>query len=127
MFDIVEVDSSFYRTPSKTLVSQWRDKTPENFLFTVKMAGRITHELKLRSVESELHSFESMILGLGKKLASCYVQLPPTVKFERYREMFEQFLRLLNPKITYSVEFRDSSWMRNEVYDLLRKHNVCLV
>jgi hypothetical protein len=31
-FNIVEIDSTFYRTPSRSTVTGWPDKTPEGFL-----------------------------------------------------------------------------------------------
>jgi uncharacterized protein YecE (DUF72 family) len=43
-FDTVEVDSTFYRTPSKSTVQAWAQKTPEGFLFAAKIPQIITHE-----------------------------------------------------------------------------------
>ena len=43
-FPIVEVDSSFYRSPSKKMVQAWRDKTPDGFAFSLKVPQTITHE-----------------------------------------------------------------------------------
>ena len=36
VFDYVEIDSSFYRTPNVLTVKNWFNKTPENFKFTAK-------------------------------------------------------------------------------------------
>src|SRR5579872_1954380 len=57
-FDLVEIDSTFYRTPSPSTMKQWREKTPLNFLFTAKLPGKITHEKRLVEVESELQRFQ---------------------------------------------------------------------
>ena len=35
-FDTVEVDSTFYGTPSPHTVSEWAQRTPENFIFSLK-------------------------------------------------------------------------------------------
>jgi uncharacterized protein YecE (DUF72 family) len=43
-FDTVEVDSSFYRTPSRQMVESWVRKTPPGFLFALKVPQVITHE-----------------------------------------------------------------------------------
>ena len=40
-FPIVEVDSTFYRVPTPSMVRGWRDRTPEDFQFAPKVAGRI--------------------------------------------------------------------------------------
>jgi uncharacterized protein YecE (DUF72 family) len=43
-YPIVEVDSTFYRSPSRKMVKSWRDKTPEGFGFSLKVPQTITHE-----------------------------------------------------------------------------------
>ncbi len=43
VFDLVEVDSSFYRIPPRSMVAGWKQTTPEEFAFTVKFPSRITH------------------------------------------------------------------------------------
>ena len=66
-FDIVEVDSSFYRSPSPAAVKLWRERTPSKFRFTVKMPKRISHEAKFQNIDKELEYFENTILDLGEK------------------------------------------------------------
>src|SRR6266550_7738658 len=36
-FNSVEVDSTFYRTPSKATVQGWANKTPQGFIFASKV------------------------------------------------------------------------------------------
>ena len=43
-FGTVEVDSTFYATPSLSTVNGWRDKTPERFIIAAKVPQVITHE-----------------------------------------------------------------------------------
>lgn len=127
VFDLVEIDSSFYRTPSAQTVRQWREKTPNNFLFTSKLPGKITHELKLTGVEEELDRFEKTIGELEEKLACVIGQLPPTSKYEKDFEKLEKFLELTNPRIRFAIEFRNKSWLRDETFELLSKKKVCFV
>src|SRR5579871_2235112 len=58
IFDLVEIDSTFYRTPSPSTVKQWREKTPPGFRFTSKLPGKITHELRLSGIDQQLERFE---------------------------------------------------------------------
>src|SRR5262249_59284047 len=46
-FPVVEVDSTFYATPSLKTVQGWRDKTPDGFGFSLKVPQAITHEKRL--------------------------------------------------------------------------------
>jgi uncharacterized protein YecE (DUF72 family) len=43
-FDAVEVDSTFYRTPAISTVNGCASKTPEGYVFTLKVPQIITHE-----------------------------------------------------------------------------------
>jgi uncharacterized protein YecE (DUF72 family) len=128
VFDIVEVDSTFYRSPSPILVKQWREKTPDNFIFSVKMPRKITHELKLQGAKEELKYFESSLSGLESKLGSVIMQLPPFLKFEeRNLSKLREFLDTTDSNIRYAVEFRNTSWFREETYGLLNSKNVSFV
>ena len=74
-FPIVEVDSTFYRVPSKGMVQGWRDKTPKGFQFALKVPQVITHQKQLRGCEAEVDEFVASILPLGDKLHSALLQL----------------------------------------------------
>jgi len=72
-FDTVEVDATFYRTPSAATVNGWARKTPDGFIFSVKVPQAITHEKMLVGAEAEFKQFvESMdLLGPSSAPWSC--------------------------------------------------------
>ena len=47
-FRTVEIDSTFYATPSETTVLNWYERTPADFVFAVKGPRFITHMKRLR-------------------------------------------------------------------------------
>jgi uncharacterized protein YecE (DUF72 family) len=47
VFKIVEIDSTFYRNPSKGTVMGWLNYSPSDFVFTAKMPKLITHDKRL--------------------------------------------------------------------------------
>jgi uncharacterized protein YecE (DUF72 family) len=53
VFDYVEIDSSFYRTPNFFMVKNWYKKTPDNFRFTAKFPKSITHNKRLIGVQKK--------------------------------------------------------------------------
>jgi hypothetical protein len=53
-FPTVEVDSTFYGCPSPTTVSNWSARTPEDFIFCVKIPQVITHDKALVNCDAEL-------------------------------------------------------------------------
>src|SRR5260370_15462987 len=56
-FDTVEVDSTFYGTPSVSTVKGWEAKTPPGFLFAAKVPQAITHENVLVDCDAEFQQF----------------------------------------------------------------------
>jgi uncharacterized protein YecE (DUF72 family) len=127
VFRTVEIDSTFYRYPSKGTVMGWTRYSPEEFVYTAKLPGLITHEKKLdlsKGVEEDLKVFVELMepLYLNGKLGCILIQLPP--KFGFNPEKLERFLEILPTQVNFAVEFRDKSWIRNETWALLEKCQV---
>jgi uncharacterized protein YecE (DUF72 family) len=130
VFKTAEIDSTFYRYPSKGTVMGWLRYSPSDFVFTAKLPKLITHDKKLglkESVKSDLDSFLELIrpLHLGGKLACLLIQLPP--KYDYNPENLEDFFKLLDPVFKYAVEFRNLSWIREETWALLKEYGVAYV
>ncbi len=56
-FNSVEVDSTFYRAPSKATVQGWEKKIPKGFVFAAKVPQSITHEKVLVDCDEEFKQF----------------------------------------------------------------------
>jgi len=131
-FDTVEVDSTFYRAPSAATVNGWARKTPDSFLFSVKVPQAITHEKMLVGAEAEFRQFVETMDSLGHKLGPMVLQFPyfNRTKFKSAGE----FLKLLVPFMKqfpqdhkFAVEIRNKSWLDARFADSLRSHQVALV
>jgi uncharacterized protein YecE (DUF72 family) len=123
-FGTVELNNSFYRLPSEKAFTTWRESTPENFIFTVKVSRFITHIKRLRNLGSVVEDFLSRTGLLGGKLGPLLYQLPPNMK--RNDELLQNFVSSLPPKYQHVIEFRHESWIDEAVFDILRAHNVGL-
>jgi uncharacterized protein YecE (DUF72 family) len=100
VFKTVEVDSTFYRYPSKGMVMGWLRYSPSDFVFSAKLPKVITHDKKLGlkgDVKADLDSYLELMrpLQLGGKLACLLIQLPPKYAFNP--ENLESFFELLDP------------------------------
>ncbi len=126
IFNAVEIDSSYYRTPSPVQVNNWKHVTPPGFVFSAKFPKKITHELKLRDCQQQLEWYYKSMSQLGDKLGPLLVQLPPSFNIKKDREALETFLGLIDPKYSHAIEFRNKSWFKSEIYQLLEKNNVGL-
>jgi uncharacterized protein YecE (DUF72 family) len=123
-FDTVELNSSFYRLPSEKAFNTWRESTPDDFVFAVKVSRFITHIKRLRNLDASVDNFLSRAAFLKEKLGPLLYQLPPSMK--RKDELLQSFLSTLPSKNQHVVEFRHESWIDEAVFDILRRHNVGL-
>jgi Protein of unknown function DUF72 len=79
-FQIVEIDSTFYGTPSASTVTSWNEKTPRDFIFAVKVPRLITREKVLVACEAVFDEFIERMSLLGDKLGPL-LQFP---KFDKW-------------------------------------------
>jgi uncharacterized protein YecE (DUF72 family) len=127
VFKTVEINSTFYRYPSKGMAMGWLKYSPTDFIFVAKLPKLITHEKKLslvEGVEDDLKRFCELMepLHLNGKLGCILIQLPPRFGFNL--DLMEDFFKILPTNIKFAVEFRDSSWMRDKTWRLLKKYKV---
>ena len=127
VFKTVEIDSTFYRFPSKGMVMGWLRYSPSDFVFAAKLPKLITHDKKLglkEDVEADLKAYLDLMrpLQLAGKLGCFLIQLP--TKYDYNPENLESFFKLLDPLFKYSVEFRNLTWMRDETWNLLKQYSV---
>jgi len=121
-FDTVEINFSFYRLPERQTFEKWRRESPAGFTFAVKASRYLTHQKKLKEPEESLSRIISHARGLSEKLGPILYQLPPRWKVNTDR--LREFLLLLPRDIRHVMEFRDPSWLIDEVFELLREHSV---
>ena len=77
-----EINSSFHRPHAVATYAKWRESTPEDFRFAVKMPRTITHELKLQDARDSVVTFLAQTDGLAEKRGPILVQLPPSLSFD---------------------------------------------
>ena len=125
-FSTVEINYTFYRMPTPKLVAGWCAQVPENFRFTLKAPRRITHDKRLRpaDVADSLRAFVTAAAELGPRMGALLFQLPPN--FKKDLGVLTEFLALLPPKANAAFEFRNDSWLSEDVYECLRARQVAL-
>jgi uncharacterized protein YecE (DUF72 family) len=127
VFNAVEINSSFYRPHRTVTYERWAASVPEDFRFAVKVPKTITHELRLRDAGALLDRFLSEVSGLGPKLGSLLVQLPPSLAF--MPGIADRFLSDLRSRVAGSIvcEPRHASWFTQEIETLLEELRVSRV
>jgi uncharacterized protein YecE (DUF72 family) len=124
-FPTVEINSSFYRTPSLKTVEAWRDATPGDFIFAWKASKFISHWNRLSEESADsITLMASRLKGLGAKAGPVLFQLPPHFPVDCNR--LAAFLAMLPKAYRYAIEFRDHSWYNDTVFTLLHRHQAAL-
>jgi uncharacterized protein YecE (DUF72 family) len=126
IFNIVEIDNSFYRFPTAETTREWAEQTPDDFAFTAKIHRRISQEKRLSDFAKDLEYMYSVFAPLKEKLKVFVLQLPPSFSFEGGAEKLARFTAAFDPNYRLAVELRHDSWFRKETYDLLRASKVAL-
>jgi uncharacterized protein YecE (DUF72 family) len=125
-FPTVEINSTFYRLASRDAVARWIKQTPEEFVFAPKISRYITHMKRLTDMDRAVARFYERIepLAESSKMGPVLWQLPENFHRDDARLRFA--LENL-PSGRHAFEFRHPSWFNDDVYALLRDHEVALV
>jgi uncharacterized protein YecE (DUF72 family) len=121
----VEINYTFRQLPRVTTLENWVGATPDGFVFACKAHMRITHLLRLKESEfTELFFRAIDPLRTARRLGPVLFQLPPNFKADT--ALLAAFLEKLSGDLRYAFEFRNASWLVDDVYRLLEKHGVAL-
>lgn len=124
-FSSVEINNTFYRMPSADVVAGWAEQVPAGFTFVLKAPQKITHFKRLKECEAEVDYFFGVARTLGTHLGPMLIQLPPN--FKRDDDRLTGFLAMIPDDLRVAFEFRNVSWLSDDVYAILRAHDAALV
>jgi len=153
-FRTIEINGTFYSLQRPSSYQAWAERTPDDFVFSVKGSRYITHLRRLRDIETPLANFfASGILKLGAKLGPILWQFPPNFRYSH--DLIEAFFVSLprntweaaelagkhdermngrsfveagcKRRIRHAMEIRHSSFVTAEFVRLLRRYKVALV
>jgi uncharacterized protein YecE (DUF72 family) len=120
----VEINNTFYRMPSRSVLEGWAQDVPLSFRFVIKSTRRITHFKRLRGVEDELGFLQQNLELLGPTLGPVLFQLPP--KMPKDLPRLQEFLMQIPQAWRSVVQFGDTRWLEDDVFAALRSENVAL-
>ncbi|MDB5691533.1 MAG: hypothetical protein JWO81_596 [Alphaproteobacteria bacterium] len=116
-FDTVEINNSFYRLPKAETFDAWRAQAPPGFRYAVKANRFLTQAKKLKDCAEPLGRFLTPTRHLGETLGPILYQLPP--RFRVNKERLAEFIALLPRDLVHVFEFREKSWLSEEILALL--------
>ena len=131
-FDTVEVDSSFYRSPSPQMCARWKSVTPDEFRFSLKIPQSITHEKVLEDCQAEWRQFIGATERLGEKLRFLVLQFAYFNKqsacpsLPQFLKRLDTFTRENPSPVPLVVEVRNRPWIGGELLEFLKTKNLIL-
>jgi uncharacterized protein YecE (DUF72 family) len=128
-FRTVEIDSTFYSIPTRSMVTGWRDRSPKGFVFAAKVPRVITHQKVLIDCQQQLSGFLKNMEPLGEKLGPLLLQFPYFNKNafasrEHFDRILRPFLSALPKEFRFSVEIRNKNWISWDFLEMLREQSV---
>jgi uncharacterized protein YecE (DUF72 family) len=108
----VEVNASFYASPSPAMVAKWTEQTPAGFEFCPKLPRSISHEGALRPKIAAALQFIELIQGLGERLGPIFMQLPPGYGPSAFSDLAAFLGGLRDSGVEFAVEVRHPQWFQ---------------
>ena len=116
-FSTVELNVTYYRVPGQAIVEGWAEKTPDDFLFSVKAHGSLTHQRD----DPDFAGFVSALAPLveAEKLGCVLAQFPNSFRLLPQNRDYLKRLRDGLADLPVVVEFRNAAWVAGPILDLL--------
>ena len=125
-FSTVEIDSTFYGVPRRSVIESWARRTPDGFRFSAKFPRLITHDKKLDRAAGDAQAFVASMQSLGDKLGVLTLQFAYDFTPDQHNRL-DDFLGSLPRGPRYAVEVRNRGWLKPDTGEMLSQHNVALV
>lgn len=127
-FNSIELNATFYNTPSVHQVTTWRNKTPNDFKFFPKVTGTISHSKRLSGVSSLVDAFCTNISAFESKLGMVFLQMHDNFKYKNF-DVLVKFLKEFPPEIPLALELRNTEWFNEtkistELYNCLQENRI---
>jgi uncharacterized protein YecE (DUF72 family) len=123
-FDTVEVNSTYYRIPSRHVFYHMGQKTSDGFHFIVKVHAGVTH--KRQGPADSIHALLEAVQPLEEagKLQGFLAQFPYSYKNNPANRDYLKSVREMLGDHRFFVEFRHRSWLTEKVLNGLREFDM---
>ena len=127
-FNSIELNATYYRSPSKENVETWANKTPKDFKFFPKIPQSISHYGRLQNVTDKLNQYLDAVALFEEKLGMIFLQMHENFAPKDF-EKLENFIQNFPKGYPLAVELRHEDWFSNEenfnqLVSLLEKYNI---
>jgi len=126
-FDCVEIDSTYYAIPKRSVFESMDRRTPPNFRFCVKVPGGVSHvPPDAQPSDEDVNAFADCLepLGSAGKLGAVLAQFPHAFRPDAAAARRLTAMRHWWPQLPLVAEFRHRDWQHAEGIQLLRELDI---
>jgi len=119
-FRFTEINFTYYQMPNPYVMNHLVNKTPEGFQFSVKVHQSMTHSRN--TGEAEFQKFKESLKPLleSNKLVCLLMQFPYSFHYTKENVGYLCEMRERLNGFRVAVEFRNSKWISQATFDLLK-------
>lgn len=127
-FNSIELNATFYNSPSIDQVETWKKKTPPNFKFFPKIPQSISHFSRLLNTGDKVKLFTDSLVHFDEKLGMAFLQMHDNYSPKDMARL-KLFLHDWPRAVPLALEVRNKDWfskpeVTKELYALLEETNV---
>ncbi|AGA78346.1 DUF72 domain-containing protein [Echinicola vietnamensis] len=112
-FNSIELNATFYSSPSIDQVKTWAHKTPKDFRFFPKIPNTVSHFKRLINVEEPVMAFADAVANFEDRLGMAFLQMHNNFKPKDF-DRVEKFIEAFPPEIPLALELRNEDWFADE-------------
>jgi uncharacterized protein YecE (DUF72 family) len=128
-FPITELNFTWYQMPKAATIERLRQQAPPSFRFAAKLTRTLTHEVDPNQWRGQVSRYRDGMAPLtqARQLTAVLLQFPPS--FSRAPKNRHYLAALLDELdgLPLAVEFRNTSWATDRVFDELERRRTTLV
>ncbi len=126
-FNSIELNSTFYGTPSKERVLKWKNQVNSKFKFCPKVTKSISHRKNIDEQKSRLDDFFDSVCHFDNNLGPIFMQLPPYFSPKNIDQL-KKFLEFIPKEFIFAIELRHPEWFKNnfseEIFSYFKEKKV---
>jgi len=120
-FNSIELNATFYKSPTKDQVETWKQKSAPGFKFFPKVPNTISHFKRLIGTEAVTEEFCDAVVLFEEKLGMCFLQMHDNFK-PKDIDRLDSYLKKFPASIPLAIELRNEEWyLDKKIGDVLHE------
>ncbi len=112
-FNSIELNATFYNSPTKEQVITWKQKAAEGFKFFPKINQSVSHYRRLDQVKPLVDDFCEAVSLFEEKLGMVFLQMHDKFGIKNF-DRVEKFIKEFPSHVPLALEVRNADWFKEK-------------